>query len=386
VRPLQVLKVSQVYPPNGEASGQAVKVEAISRHLAGLGHRVTVLTASPGCQVGPARDHGVDIVTLRSVARYRAHTIAPGVVRYCLDRLRSFDVVHVYGTYDLLGPVVAAFSRRWGIPYVVEPLGMFRPIVRNVGLKRAYRRLLGWPLVMGAEAVIATSELERGELVADGVPASKIVVRRNGLDLVQFNALPGRGAFRREVGIPDDVPLILYLGRLSRKKGLDLLLEAFPSLQESAVLAIVGPDDGDGCLQEIAQLRMRLRLDGRVRVVGPRFGADKTAAFADADVFVLPSRSENFGNAAAEAVACGVPVVVTDRCGIAPLVRDRAGLVVPCEMDALAGALRRLIEDADLRSRFRAGARAMREELSWDEPIAQMERLYLEIVGRSRAS
>jgi glycosyltransferase involved in cell wall biosynthesis len=146
------------------------------------------------------------------------------------------------------------------------------------------------------------------------------------------------------------------------------------------VLAIVGPDDGDGCLQELKRLRDRLGLNDRVRLMGLRFGADKWSALADADVVVLPSRSENFGNAAAEALACGVPVVVTDRCGIAPLVADRAGLVVPCHVEAIRSGLSRLLEDSHLRARLRAGALEVRRDLSWDEPVARQEQIYLEVL------
>lgn len=261
---------------------------------------------------------------------------------------------------------------------------MFRPIVRNIALKRLYRRLFGWPIVRGAARVVATSELERNEVIAEGIAAAQLVVRRNGVDMGDPKTL-ARGPFRREIGIDDESPLVLYLGRLSRKKGLDLLVEAASGLPAAATLAIAGPDDGDGCMRDLERIRARLGLDGRVRLLGPRFGADKYAAFADADVFVLPSRSENFGNAAAEAVTCGVPVVVTDRCGIAPLVRDRAGLVVPCEVEALRSALARLIADQDLRDRLRAGTAEVRRELSWDEPVAQMERLYMECIQARRS-
>ncbi len=383
--PLSILNVTQAYLPFVPASGQAVKVAAISQHLTRRGHSVTVLTASPGRRKPPARHGDVEVVCLRSVIRYHNLTVNPDAVAFCLGRLRGFNMVQIYGIYDLLGPVVARLCRRWSIPYVLEPLGMFRPIVRNISLKRLYRRLFGWPVVRGAARIIATSELERDELIAEGVSATQVVVRRNGVDLPGRETL-ARGGFRREIGLDSRVPLVLYLGRLSRIKGLDLLVEAFSGLPALATLAIVGPDDGDGCVRDLERLRARLGLDGRVRLLGPRFGADKYAVFADADVFVLPSRSESFGNAAAEAVACGVPVVVTDRCGIAPLVRDRAGLVVPCEVQELRSALTRLIADQDLRDRLRAGAAEVRRELSWNEPVAQMERLYMECIQARQSS
>lgn len=377
---LRILNVTQAYPPAVEASGQALKVQAISRHLAGRGHRVTVLTSGhPGRTAARPATDGIEVVALPPVFRYRTLTANPAVASFCRGRLRGFDVVHIYGIYDLLGPIVAAFCRRWNVPYVLEPLGMFRPIVRNIGLKRIYRRVFGWPLVRGAVRIVATSELEREELVAEGVPAGSVLVRRNGVDAPD-GQLPARGRFRREAGIGDGSPLVLYLGRISRKKGLDLLLKAFVGAPAEATLAIVGPDDGDGCLQDLERLCRRLGLDGRVRLLGPRYGADKYAAFVDAEVFVLPSYSENFGNAAAEAVACGVPAVVTDRCGIAPVVQDRAGLVVPCEVEALRVALCRLLTDPDLRARLRAGTATVRAELSWDGPIAEMERLYGDLV------
>lgn len=380
VRVLRILNVTQVYDLARSASGQATKVVDIARHLAGRGHMVTVLTTAREVQVGRERRDGVEAVGLPAVLRYRAITVNPGVVGFCLRRLRTFDVVHLYGTYDVLGPAVTAFCRRWRVPYVLEPLGMFRPIVRNVGLKHVYRRLLGWPVVAGAARVIATSELEREELVADGVPPAKVVVRRNGVELPGPGEAAQPGTFRRDAGIGQDQPLVLYLGRISKKKGLDLLLEAFSAMPAPAVLAIVGPDDGDGCLQELKRLRDRLGLNDRVRLMGLRFGADKWSALADADVVVLPSRSENFGNAAAEALVCGVPVVVTDRCGIAPLVADRAGLVVPCRADAIRSGLSRLLEDSHLRARLRAGALEVRRDLSWDEPVARQEQIYLEVL------
>jgi glycosyltransferase involved in cell wall biosynthesis len=96
----------------------------------------------------------------------------------------------------------------------------------------------------------------------------------------------------------------------------------------------------------------------------------------------LPSLNENFGNTAAEAVACGTPVIVTETCGVAPLVNGRAGLVVPVNAAALSQALARLLDDDSLRQRFREGCAGLTRELGWDEPVAIMEQLYSELVPR----
>ncbi len=411
---MRILKVSQTYYPYLNEGGRPVKVKALAEHLARRGHEVVVVTTDLGNQEPGVRSQKpevksqkpramshkicsgspVEIHYLRTLARHRTLTLNPGIVPFCLRYLRQFDVVHIYGLYDLLGPTVAWFCRHWGIPYVVEPMGMYRPIVRSLRKKRLYHRLLGRAMIEGAARVIATSEQERHELVEEGLPPEKVVVRRNGLDLSEFVDLPPRGRFRRELGFSDGVPLVLFLGRLSRKKGLDLLLHAFAGLQTPAHLAIVGPDDHDGCVEEIRHLRRTLGLESRVTLLSPRFGRTKLEALVDADLFVLPSYNENFGNAAAEAIACGTPVIVSDQCGIAPWVRERVGMVVEFGerkfeirnskfeiQQRLREAIERVLGDEALRARFRANCLQVAQELSWDKAVREQERIYKDVVA-----
>ena len=107
----------------------------------------------------------------------------------------------------------------------------------------------------------------------------------------------------------------------------------------------------------------------------------RSAAYRDANVFVLPSQNENFGNSAAEAMACGTPVVVTDQCGIAPIVDGRAGLVVPHDSRAIAAALKKLLNDDALASQFRDACPGVVRGLSWEQPLSQMEAIYRDISG-----
>jgi len=385
--------VTQSYFPFLDRGGPAMKVRAMARGLVLRGHQVTVLTTDLGLEakggdVALTRSawgwqstmDGVETFYLRPRGIYRSLTWNPAVHSFCSRRVSSFDVVHVYGLYDLLAPPVARACRKLGIPYVVEPIGMFRPIVRSIPLKRIYRRLFGDTLIRGARRIIATSVQEQQELLAGGVSAGQIVIRRNGIEPPPQLSI--RGSLRRQWHIPDSAPLVLYLGRLVSKKSPDLLLEAFAQCQaqsvplRSAVLVLVGPDEGDGYREQLQACVQRLGLTAQVLFAGPLYGDAKWSAYRDADVFVLPSQNENFGNTAAEAVACGTPVLLTDRCGVASFVEGRAGLVVPHQCDALAAALTELLSNAALRQRFKDGCAEVAKELGWAEPLDETEALY----------
>jgi len=394
---MRVLKVVQSYFPFQERGGTAFKVRAIARGLARRGYDVTVLTADLGipkessaCALKKSGwgwlsgEDAVETVYLPTVAHYRALTFNPRVVRFCRASLGRFDVVHVYGLYDLLGPVVGYFCQRRGIRYVLEPMGMYRPIVRSFALKRLYHRLFGKRLVAGARFVVATSEQERLELVDSGLDPSRIVIRRNGVEAPDI--LPERGGFRRQWKIARAWKLILFLGRVISKKRPDLLLQAFAAWREqdrkrgNSVLVIAGPEERDGFAAHLKAMAKSLGVSENVFFVGPLYNQEKWQAYRDADVFVLPSQNENFGNTAAESAACGTPVIVTNRCGIAPFVED-AGMVVAPKPGEIVQALTRILENAVFNGRCRQGCAEMAKRLSWDAPLDESEQLYQRCVS-----
>ncbi len=146
-------------------------------------------------------------------------------------------------------------------------------------------------------------------------------------------------------------------------------------------LVFAGPDEG-GVEAELGQMATQLGVRTKVQFAGPLFGEAKWAAYRDADVFVLPSQNENFGNTAAEAVAAGTPVIVTEHCGIAPLLADEAGLVVRHDTAALSRALERILSETELRSRLAAGCANVTSRLGWDEPVRGMEALYATLAAQ----
>jgi glycosyltransferase involved in cell wall biosynthesis len=388
---VRILKVVQAYYPFQEKGGPVVKVGALARGLARKHHHVTVLTADLGlrnyrgaganfetCKWGwRSEQDGVEVIYLSTVGHYRSVTLNPGIIGFCRGSMNRFDVAQIYGLYDWLGPAAGFFCRRRGVPYVVEPMGMFRPIVRSLALKRIYHGVLGNSLVAGARFLIATSEQERRELIEGGVAASRIIVRRNGIDLPE--KLPSRGEFRRQWNIPEEARVVLFLGRVVSKKSPDLLLDAFSrwhgkSGNENSVLVIAGPAEGDGFLPRLKTTARQLNLGQSVRFVDPLYEGAKWQAYRDADVFVLPSQNENFGNTAAESAACGTPVIVTEQCGVAPFVGN-AGLVIRHDTWAIEEALGQLLGDSVLRRRCQDGCAEMARSLSWGAPLRENEQL-----------
>ncbi len=387
---MRTLMVSQVYHPFHHLGGPAFKVRSLAEHLAARGHEVSVLTTSlgPAQPPGRVRHNSVEAIYLKPRLRYRATSWNAGLLRFSREELRRFDIVHIFGLYDLLGPVVARYCRRWRIPYVVEPLGMTRPIDRSFCLKRTWHLLAGQNYLRGARSLVATSEQEHEELLADGFPAEQIFLRYNGLDLSQFRDLPPRGEFRRQHGIPPEEPLLVFLSRLIPRKGADLAIEAFTRAMPPGTagrLVIAGPESEDGYLRTLQQKSEELNCSERVIFAGALYEREKLMALVDADIFLLPSRYENFANAAAEAAACGTPVIVTEHCGISRLVANRVGLVVPREVPALTEAIHRLVCDAQLRERFRRACPEFAAGLSWEVLAQAMEQRYQMLIAGQHA-
>jgi glycosyltransferase involved in cell wall biosynthesis len=393
---MHILKVVQFYFPFQDRGGPVVKVRALAQALAARGHQITVLTADLGltqmkniamtfnkCEYGySAEENGVKAVYLPTVAHYRALTVNPAVVAFSHHELCQFDLVHFYGLYDLLGPAVSYFCRGIAKPYVIEPMGMHRPIDRGLALKRVWHRSVGHAFLQQAAQFVATSELEVEDLIQGGVPDKKIVLRYNGIDAKDFAASPQRGRFRAAQKIGADEPVLLFLGRLIPRKGADILIDAFAkACPATGRLVIAGPEGEAGYVDLLRQRAKTAGVELRVIFTGPLYDDQKFQVLADSDIFMLPSRYENFANSAAEAIASGVPVIISDRCGISSLVEGRAGLVIPVDTAALAKAIETLLTDKSMYQKFRQGCRAVTAELGWDRLSEQQEGYYVKAMG-----
>jgi glycosyltransferase involved in cell wall biosynthesis len=169
------------------------------------------------------------------------------------------------------------------------------------------------------------------------------------------------------------------------------LLEAFANWRrqspgnQRSLLVMAGPDERDGFRERLDAVAGDLGLRQEVLFTGALYDDAKWAAYQDSDLFVLPSQNENFGNTAAEAIACGTPVLVTDQCGIAPIVDGRAGVVVRHDRASIEAGLQQVLNNNEFYVQLRNQCSNVMRSLGWEEPLTQMESLYQQLVQESHA-
>lgn len=377
---MRILFVTPYYFPELKFGGPPKRIHAISRALVGRGHDVRVVTFQSE-QPRSRHQEEFDGIPVQYVPWLgRSLRQVPVRIAELNEQIREADVVHCYGLYNLLGPLTAALAIRHRKPYLLEPMGMYVPRVANVGWKKLYHFAFTSWVARKAAAVVATSPLERDELSLL-TNDSQLVVRRNGVDLAEFSDLPPPKRMRDRWGAGPDDQVVLYLGRINAKKNLEQLITAFQQTAlHSAILVIAGPCSEPEYLDRLRRLAGSAATGPRIVFEGPRYGEDHLAALSAANLFVMPSINENFGNAAAEAVAAGVPVLLTDTCGVAPIIHGRAGLAVPLGEESIADGLAKML-NPEIRDQMTAQREEVKRELSWDEPIAQTEALYERLIA-----
>jgi glycosyltransferase involved in cell wall biosynthesis len=338
--------------------GPSVAVHAMCKALARLGVTVHVATTDDGMN-GPDVLLGQPVEQDNFTAWHfhcqtRFYTVSVPLTLWLARHLRDYDLVHIHSLFSYSSAVSAHYAATHGVPYIVRPLGTLNRwgiTRRHPWLKRISFALIERCVLAGAAFVHYTSDRERLEAEQLGAFGPHFVLPL-GIDLDPFRSSVSEGSLLRpDLQLPGRV-VVLFLSRLDPKKGLDLLLPAFARVRrkyDKMVLVLAG----EGPSQFVSTIRKQadyLGIGPEVLFVGFLHHDQKLAALRSADIFVLPSYSENFGIAVVEAMAAGLPVVITDQVGLCDDVsRAHAGLVVPCNVEALAQAIQLLAGDPDLR-------------------------------------
>lgn len=381
---MKILHVVPTYLPAWRHGGPILAVHGLCRALAVRGHAVTVFTTDVHgegrLEVPLATPVEIDGVEVRyfPVRSLRRLYWAPALAAAARAEMAGFDAVHLHSVFLWPTTAAARAAERAGVPYVLSPRGMLVPeLIRahGRGRKLAWMLLAERRTIERAAALHATSALEAADAARLDLPLPPVVVLPNGIDPEPRDSGPETLSPQVRAAL-DGPPFLLFLGRLSWKKGLDRLIPALARVP-GALLAVAGNDE-EGIRPGLEALAA-----DNVRFLGPVHGADKAALLHGAAALVLPSRSENFGNVVLEAWAAGRPVAVTPEVGLADTVRETgAGVVLDGLGGDLAAGLRELLGDpARLDEMGRRGAAAVRERFGWPAVAREMEAVYKRIVA-----
>ena len=390
--PVRILHVTPYFADAWAYGGIPRLAHSLTRGLARRGHQVTVCTTD-ACDessrlpaLSSRTSDGVELRVFPNLSNHLAYHLQlflpRGLDRYLSRHAGTFDVAHLHACRNIPGAMAARHLRRAGVPYVIAPNGTAPRIERRLLAKRAFDMLAGRRILTGASRVLAVSDAERRQLRALDVAPSVIRVIPNPVDLDEFISPVMPGTFRRRIGLPSE-RLVLFLGKLTPRKRLDVLVRAFAQLRQSdARLVIAGNDMGAGA--RTRSIVRALGFEHRAVFTGLLRGRERLEALADADVLVYPSEHEIFGLVPLESLLSGTPVIVADDSGCGEVVRATGGgEVVPLgDADALARAIDGVLEDP---SGWRAAAAKaqvrVRAIYGADVVCAQLDQLYGEMVA-----
>lgn len=377
---MKIAHVIPTYYPALRYGGPIHAVHNLCKHLVARGHRVDVFTTDVDGDGTLAPEHTsagyVDGVGVRyfPVRQPRRIYYSPAFADALSKSIREYDIVHLHSVflYPTLKAARCAVKHR--IPYVVAPRGMLvKDLIgrKNPVLKRAWVSLFERRTVEQAAAVHVTSALEEKELRQFGFSLPPILEIPNG---VEFPSPPP--AVERESD------LVLYLGRLDWKKGIERLISAVAAL--AGVRLVVAGNDESGYSDKLRAECRRLGIETRVEFIGPVWGDEKWRLYRRASAFVLPSYSENFANTVLEAMAMECPVVVTPEVGLAEIVeRGGAGVVSPGDPRAMAASIAAVLGSGRAAERMgRKGRAIVLERFSWQDVAAATEGAYRKIVAQ----
>ncbi|MFH1868867.1 MAG: glycosyltransferase [Candidatus Omnitrophota bacterium] len=391
---MKVLHVIPSYIPAYRYGGPVKGVHELCKALVRRGIDLRVFTTDADIEkrlnVPLNTEQEVDGVRViyHPVEFFKSYYYSSGLAARIKSEVSKFDIVHIHSVFLYPTYITAYWCRVKGIPYIINPFGALDPEMiklKSAIIKTLYIRIIEKKNIEKAATLHVASEYEKGQFLSLGLESSVTVIPR-GIDLDDYKPPHPAKDFRQRHPQLKGKEIILSLGRIHFKKGFDMLAAAFKEIvakREKTQLVIAGPDER-GYAEKVKALFGKLKLQDNVLFTGMLLGEDKLAAFYASDLFVLPSYGENFGITVLEAMACGIPVVITKKVGLSPdIERYKAGMVVDCVKGQISDAILTLLEKKDLRrSMGDNGRRLVEEKFTRDKIADETIKLYDSILKK----
>lgn len=384
---MKILQVIPAFPPSEGYGGAPVVAYEISKKLVQRGHEVTVYTTDANnkkSRLSTKNKHmdGFEVYYFKNISNSLAwHRLffTPSMLPQLSKEIKNFDVIHLHCFRSFLNIATHHYAKKYGIPYILQAHGGIPYINQKTMLKKNFDGLLGHRILEGASKLIAVSKAEAEQYKQMGVNEDKIVTVPNGVDIEAFKNLPAYGKFREKYNVKEK-HMILFLGQICKRKGIDFLIKAFSELTKEmseVALIIIGSDSGYKV--EVEKLIMALNLSNRIKLIGYIDEKDKLSAYVDADVLVYPGIFEIFGLVPFEAMMCGTPVIVTDDCGCGELVKESgAGYLIKYgDINDLKEKMKLVIENPEEgREMVERGKKYIERNFMWDKVVNMVDNVY----------
>ncbi len=392
---MKLLCVIPNYWPAFQYGGTVAAMHCLNRALAKKGIQISVYTTDVGLEGKVAVNQEQDLegvkVTYFSFTKLFGFTGTAGwqfsrrMARALKNNLQAFDAVFIVDIWNYPAAIAAHYSRTYKKPYILIPSGMLYPYAfsKKIWKKWPYYYLVVKRDLKHAALIQYTTEDEEKKTHPFLALKNKAVVIPNGIGLSEFSNLPGRKMLQDSYPYLKDKKIILFVGRLRWIKGLDILLKAYVLLAKERpdVHLLIAGNDVSGYGKKLRRWVKQAGMDYRVTFTGILNNQEKSTVYAGSDIFVLPSYSENFGMVAVEAMACGLPVIISNKVGIYKEVeQNKAGVVIDTNAPDLYRAIKILLENHGLREEIKVNAgKLVRENYDIDKVAGKMIRIYEEM-------
>jgi len=385
---MKILHVVPTYYPAVRYGGPIVSVHELCKSTVSLGHDVTVFTTNIDGEKTSnvplekvVELDGVKVKYFSVPNLFRRWYWSPGMYKFLKKEINQFDFIHLHSIF--LWPTFAAarLAKRWGKPWCVSPRGALNIDMlkrKSKLIKKIALNLYELKTLAGSSFLHATSAMEMEGIKSLGYQIPNIIVVPNGITIPKLNN-----------EVPINNPYIIALGRISWKKGLDRLIKAMKFIPGYDLL-IIGNDD-EGLTPKLVQIAKNNNVSPRVNFMGPIFGQKKNEFLKNAEILVLPSHNENFGNVVLESLACKRPVAVSRHVGLAPdIERANCGIIISDNPRIMGQAIAKILSDKEkLDQMGENGYKWLERDYSWDHVAAKMVSQYayhVDIINLSKKS
>lgn len=392
---MKILQITPSYKPAWETGGTARVAYEVSRRLVERGHEVTVFTTDRAkkrlheTKMKPQLVDAVRVYYFRNLSNILALNNIPiplGYLSALSKGIEKPDLIHIHEHRSTLAFAAAIYASKANVPYVVQSHGSLASTIGKRRFKGFYDMAIGNWILHNASGIIALSEAEKQECCSMGVPSEKVAVIPNGFDTTAYASLPHKGSFKSRMGLEPDDRIVLYLGRMNRSKGLDLLVEAYSIIaraRHDVILALVGPDDGDR--NRLERLAHSLNLRRKIVFLDFVSEDEKMQALVDSDVLVIP-KFYGFPLTFLEACACGVPLITTDGGDSLDWIDNMVGIVTKGNALNLSEGILTLIGNNELAAEYGAsGKKLVNESFTWNQVINRLEAFYFAILNDAKS-